>query len=132
MALLIEHLSGKWPLWLSPRQVMLCPVSAKHIPYALKVAERLTTELATACPGGGVYVDCGEGNESVSKQVRTAQLQGYNYILVVGDAEEAGGTVSVRKRDTNVLGSAVPPMSVTPLDAFIQTFRDQARRKTLG
>jgi threonyl-tRNA synthetase len=91
MAVLIEHTAGKWPFWLSPRQVSIVPVAAKYYDYAQKVA--------TAIHNEGFFVDVDSSNHTLNKKVREAQLAQYNYILVVGAEEEAAGTVNIRTRD---------------------------------
>jgi threonyl-tRNA synthetase len=92
MAVLIEHTGGKWPFWLSPRQVMVCPVSEQFLPYAQHVCQELTAM--------NLYADVGDARTSIAKQVRNAQIMQYNYILVVGQEEVDKGTVSVRVRDS--------------------------------
>ena len=96
MAILLEHTSGKCLLWLSPRQVAILPISEDHCDYAYKVASALKTD--------DLYVDVTSGNLTISKRVRDCQLQGYNFILVVGDQEVTNNTVNVRTRDNIVHG----------------------------
>ena len=91
MALVIEHTAGKWPLWLSPRAACVLPVSEKTNDYAHAVAK----ELAAA----GYYVDVDTSGNTLQRKIRSAQLQQYNYMLVVGPQELEQGTVSVRSRD---------------------------------
>jgi len=98
IAVLIEHYAGKWPLWLSPRQVIVCPISSDHHAYAEQVAKQLRDS--------GLFVDVGSGGTSINKQIRRAQLAQYNYILVTGDAEREGATVNVRSRDGTVHGES--------------------------
>ncbi|XP_058193215.1 threonine--tRNA ligase, mitochondrial 1 [Rhododendron vialii] len=90
-AILLEHYKGKWPLWLSPRQAIVCPVSEKSEAYALKVKDQIHQ--------ARFYVDVDTSDRTIQKKVREAQLAQYNYILVVGEAEAATGEVSVRVRD---------------------------------
>ncbi|XP_010533069.1 PREDICTED: threonine--tRNA ligase, mitochondrial 1-like [Tarenaya hassleriana] len=90
-AILLEHYKGKWPFWLSPRQAIVCPVSEKSSPYALKVKEQVHN--------AGYYVDVDTSDRKIQKKVREAQLAQYNFILVVGEEEAATGQVSVRVRD---------------------------------
>lgn len=93
---LIEFYAGKFPLWLNPNQVALVPVADRHTPYAEGVAKLFSDEKFE------VHVDGQQ--ESVSKKIRNAQLNQYNYILTVGDKEVESGTVSVRTRDNVVHG----------------------------
>ena len=90
-AVLVEHLGGKWPFWLSPRQVILCPISEKALPYCESVA------LYYHSLGYEVEVDRSQGQ--INKKVRNAQLAQWNYILVAGEQEMEQGLVDVRTRD---------------------------------
>jgi threonyl-tRNA synthetase len=94
MGILIEHFAGRFPLWLSPRQVRIIPVADRHNAYAKEVAEYFQ----------GFYCDVDDSNESVSKKIRLAQLEQVNYMLTVGDLEVEHKTVSVRSRDNVVHG----------------------------
>ncbi len=73
-AVLTEHYAGKWPLWLSPRQVIVVPVDPKYIDYAFSVQEALHK--------AGFYVDVDESSRTLNKKVREAQIAQYNFILV--------------------------------------------------
>ncbi|KAF5449828.1 hypothetical protein F2P56_030233 [Juglans regia] len=90
-AILLEHYKGKWPFWLSPRQAIVCPVSEKSQPYALKVQDQIFR--------GGYHVDVDTTDRKIQKKIREAQLAQYNFILVVGEEEANTGQVSVRVRD---------------------------------
>ena len=97
MALLIEQTAGRWPMWLSPRQFQVIPVSEEaHGDYAQSVTEELR--------GSGFAATCDLSNETLNKRIRNAQVNQYNYILVVGDSEIEDGTVNVRTRDGKVRG----------------------------
>jgi threonyl-tRNA synthetase len=96
--ILVEHYAGKFPLWLSPRQVRLIPVAEKHGEFAEGFAARLR--------GEGIRVDMESFDESVPKRVRKAQLDQVNYILVLGDQEMNGSHLAVRTRD-NVVHNGV-------------------------
>lgn len=97
LAILIESYAGKFPLWLSPRQVCIVPVSEAFVPYAQEVQRRFRAKK--------FYAEADQGGASVNKLVRTAQLAQFNYIFVVGEKEVAGGTVNVRTRDNAVHGA---------------------------
>ena len=96
-AILTEHYAGKWPFFLSPRQVMVVPVSKAYADYAQSVQKRIKQ--------AGYYVDVDLSARTLNKMVREAQLAQYNYILVVGGEEEKNGTASVRTRDNAQHGS---------------------------
>ncbi|CAI5742349.1 unnamed protein product [Hyaloperonospora brassicae] len=100
MAILIEHTGGKWPLWLSPRQVAVLPIAKAHREYAHEVA----SELQKATPRG-LFVEVQDDSKTLNKRVRDAQVAGFNYILVVGDKEQAAQEVNVRTRDNQVHGA---------------------------
>lgn len=93
MAVLAEHYAGKWPFWLSPRQVAVLPVSEKFADYAENV--RNTLDLA------GFYVETDLSSLTLKKKIRNAQLNQFNYICVVGQDEVSNHTVDVRDRDSN-------------------------------
>lgn len=102
MAVLCEHTCGKWPFFLSPRQMIVCPVSEKFISYAEKVAKRLDLE--------GFNVELDRSNDTLNKKIRNAQLHQWNLILVVGELEEKEGSVTVRNRDdSKVVGKMSIP-----------------------
>ncbi|KAL0206934.1 hypothetical protein P9112_012645 [Eukaryota sp. TZLM1-RC] len=96
MAMALEHLGGKWPFWLSPRQICVVPVSSPFDGYAEKVRDVLHNE--------GFFVDADLSNRKLAKKVREAQLEQYNYILVVGAEEQEKETVNIRTRDNVVHG----------------------------
>jgi len=77
MAILIEHLAGKWPFWLSPRQVIVLPISEKAKDYCESVYKYLHKR------GFNVSVDHSQGQ--INKKVRNAQMAQWNYILVAGE-----------------------------------------------
>lgn len=99
IAILTESYAGKWPFWLSPRQVMIIPVSAHYDDYAKEVAGKLHEN------GFMVEVDTDAG-DTMNKKIRNAQLAQFNFILVVGEKEKSNGTVNVRTRANVVHGEA--------------------------
>lgn len=90
IGLLIEHYAGAFPVWLSPIQVSILPVSEKFMSYAEKVKKNLTEH--------GVRTSLGEANETLGKRIRENELMKVPYILVVGEKEESSETVNVRVR----------------------------------
>ncbi|CAN1321082.1 Threonine--tRNA ligase, mitochondrial 1 [Linum perenne] len=84
-AILLEHYKGKWPFWLSPRQAIVCPVSAKSMDYAKQLRDQIHA--------AGYYVDADITDRKIQKKIREAQLAQYNYILVVGEEEANTGQV---------------------------------------
>ena len=88
---LLEHYAGAFPVWLAPQQARVIPITSDHNEYA----ERLAAELAAA----GVSAAADLSAERMNAKIRDAQLMKVPYMLVVGDAEVANNTVSLRKRD---------------------------------
>ncbi|NWX71498.1 SYTC protein, partial [Alca torda] len=97
IAILTENYGGKWPLWLSPQQVMVVPVGPTCDEYAQKVRQHFHDAGLMA----DVDVDPGC---TLNKKIRNAQLAQYNFILVVGEKEKASETVNIRTRDNKVHG----------------------------
>jgi len=93
IAILIEHFNGKWPLWLNFRQVKVIPVSEKFLDYANYVKNELRKFKFN--------VDVDESDNTIPKKVRAAQVEQYNYILVVGQKEVDTNMVNVRYRDSD-------------------------------
>ena len=90
LALLIEKYVGALPLWLAPTHAKILPISEKFNDYAKSVREKLTN--------AGLSVEVDERNEKLGKKIRDTQLQKIAYTLIVGEAEETNGTVSLRSR----------------------------------
>ncbi|MEK7154674.1 MAG: His/Gly/Thr/Pro-type tRNA ligase C-terminal domain-containing protein [Patescibacteria group bacterium] len=88
--LIIEHYAGAFPLWLSPVQTVVLPISDKHSEYAQKVVDAL--KLAN------IRCELVLRNEPLSARVRDAEMQKVPYILVVGDREAEANSVSIRHR----------------------------------
>lgn len=97
MGILIEHFAGKFPLWLSPVQIKVLPISDKYIAYAKEVEANLKKE--------GLRCEVDEKAEKIGYKIRTAQLEKIPYMLVIGEKEMNAGNVSVRSRDRGDLGS---------------------------
>ena len=114
--LLIEHFEGKFPTWLAPEQVRVLPISDKF----LEPAEAATARLAEA----GVRVSLDRSSDKVGAKIRLARLDRVPYMLVLGAREVEEGTVSVRHRDRDDLGSM-------PLDDFVGTIREEIANRAL-
>jgi threonyl-tRNA synthetase len=94
---LIEHYAGAFPVWLSPVQAVVLPISDKHLTYAQSVADELRR--------AKVRVQLDDRNEKLNARIRDAQLQKVPFMLVVGDREAENRSVAVRRRDTGDVGS---------------------------
>ncbi|XP_047719553.1 threonine--tRNA ligase 2, cytoplasmic isoform X2 [Prionailurus viverrinus] len=97
IAILSENYGGKWPFWLSPRQVMVIPVGPTCENYALQVSNAFFEE------GFMADVDL-DHSCTLNKKIRNAQLAQYNFILVVGEKEKTNNAVNVRTRDNKIHG----------------------------
>jgi threonyl-tRNA synthetase len=97
MGILIEHYAGAFPLWLSPIQARVLPVSEKHAEYGTRVKDALVS--------AGVRADIDDANESLGKKIRNATVEKIPYLLVVGDKEVADETVTVESRSAGKLGA---------------------------
>jgi threonyl-tRNA synthetase len=115
-AVLTEHFGGKWPFWLSPRQCILIPVDLKFVNYAYDVQQQIHE--------AGFYVDVDDSSRTLNKKVREAEVNQYNFILVVGQQEIESKGVNVRTRENEVQGN----IAVTEL---IAKFKDLAERYVL-
>jgi len=105
LAFLIEHYAGAFPVWLSPVQVKVLPITDAHSEYAKTVVSKLAA--------AGVRVELDDRSERLQAKIRDAQLEKVPYMLVVGDKEVVEQTVAVRSRDTK-------KQEVLPLDEFIK------------
>jgi threonyl-tRNA synthetase len=97
VAVLLEHTGGKFPLWLAPDQVAILPISEKYNDFAKKVCELLENYEIRA------LID--DRNETIGKKIRENELKHIPFIIVVGEKEEASGTVAVRKQGGENLGT---------------------------
>ena len=116
LAWLIEHYAGKFPTWLCPEQVRVLPISEKYMDYANKVAAELKKK--------HVDVTVDSRAEKIGYKIREARLDKLPYMLVVGQQEEADGTVSVRSRFAGDEG-------VKPLDAFLAQICEEIETKAI-
>jgi len=97
IAVLLEHTGGKFPLWLTPEQVIILPISEKYQKYAENVLHLLENSEIRA------LVD--DRNEKTGRKIRDAELNKIPFMLIVGEQEEKDGTVSVRKQGDGDMGS---------------------------
>ncbi|EFE39210.1 hypothetical protein TRV_06122 [Trichophyton verrucosum HKI 0517] len=101
--ILIEHFGGKWPFWLSPRQILIVPVMASANDYVEELQEILR--------GDKLNVDIDLSGHTMQKKIRNGQLAQYNFIFVVGAQEKESRSVNIRNRDdpsSQTKGSLVP------------------------
>jgi threonyl-tRNA synthetase len=107
---LIEQYAGNFPVWLSPDQVRLIPITDSHNDYALRLVSQMKEQ--------GIRAEADLSNDRMNAKIRQAQLFKVPYMLVVGDREMAEGAVSLRKRD----GSRQDGM---PVEDFIKMAKDR-------
>lgn len=116
LAWLIEKYAGKFPTWLCPEQVRVLPISEKYEAYAEKVRKALAE--------AGVDVTADNRSEKIGFKIREARMDRLPYMLIVGQQEEADGTVSVRSRFAGDEG-------VKPLQEFIDQICEEIRTKEI-
>lgn len=97
VAVLIEHCAGKFPLWLTPVQAIILPISEKYHEYAEKVLSLLA--------GLNVRAEMDSRSEKAGKKIRDAEMKRIPFMLIVGEKEEAEGTISVRKQGEGDMGT---------------------------
>lgn len=116
LAWLIEKYAGKFPTWLCPEQVRVLPISDKYEEYANEVLKELRRN--------GIDASADQRSEKIGFKIREARLDKIPYMLVVGQQEEADGTVSVRSRFAGDEG-------VKPLKEFISAVCEEIRTKEI-
>lgn len=97
VAVLIEHTAGKFPLWLTPDQVVILPISEKFNDYAHRVAAELNAQ--------DIRVQVDDRNEKIGRKIRDNELKRIPYMLIVGEKEAENGEVSVRKQGAGDVGT---------------------------
>ena len=97
MGVLIEHLAGAFPVWLSPVQAKIIPIADRHIEYGESVRLKLVA--------AGVRAEVDSGSDRMNAKIRAAQQRKIPYMLVVGDREQEAGQVAVRARSGGNLGA---------------------------
>ncbi|KAI9052515.1 hypothetical protein LZ554_003859 [Drepanopeziza brunnea f. sp. 'monogermtubi'] len=118
-AILTEHFGGKWPFWLSPRQILVIPVGVGYFDYAKEVQSIFKAEK--------MFVDVDLSGNTLQKKIRTGQLAQYNFVFVVGDQEMNGREVNVRNRDDTSSQDRGKPVSVEEAIAKLKALRDERR-----
>ncbi|ADQ78429.1 Ser-tRNA(Thr) hydrolase; threonyl-tRNA synthetase [Paludibacter propionicigenes WB4] len=90
VAVLIEHTAGKFPLWLTPDQVVILPISEKFNDYAFQIAKEMNAQ--------DIRVQVDDRNEKIGRKIRDNELKRIPYMLIVGEKEAENGEVSVRRQ----------------------------------
>ena len=113
---LIEHYAGAFPVWLSPVQVVLIPITEHHVEYARKIYDKLTN--------AGIRCDVDDRSEKMGFKIREAQANKIPYMLIMGDREMEQNTISVRHRTDGDMGSS-------SIDEFLKLVRTENDEKTI-
>lgn len=111
IAILLENTAGDFPLWLSPDQFIILPISEKYVDYSKKVSQFLENH--------DISGQIDDRNEKTGKKIRDAELKKIPFMLVVGENEEKEGTISVRRRGEGDLG-------VMKMEDFVTYFKKEA------
>jgi len=115
LGVLIEHLSGAFPMWLSPVQAVIVPIADRHNEFCFEVGKRISE--------AGFRVEVNDSNDRMNAKIRQAQLQKIPYMLVAGDREVEAQSLSVRTRS----GDNLDPMSIDQvIDRFIKQVADRS------
>ncbi len=115
IAILTEHYAGAFPLWLSPVQVKIVPISENQVSYAHEVCDKLID--------AGIRAEVDDRNEKMGYRIREAQLQKIPYMLVLGEKEKEAGAVAVRNRKKGDLG-------VMSFEEFLVKLRKETEEKS--
>mgnify|MGYP001054568380 CR=1 FL=1 len=115
--LLIEHYGGAFPLWLAPVQAKIIPIADRHLAYAKTVQADIQA--------AGLRVELDDSSDRMNAKIRSAQLQKIPYMLIIGDREVAGQTVSVRLRTNENLGGVPLPDFLARARALINSRNNQ-------
>lgn len=107
IGILIEHYAGAFPTWIAPVQAKIIPVTDKNLEYGKSVAAAMSES--------DIRVEVEEANETLGYKIRKAQMEKVPYMIIVGDQEMKGHTISVRSRKNGDLGSQSLPMFVANL-----------------
>jgi len=114
IAFLAEHFAGAFPLWLSPIQVIVIPITDKQKDYAQKITGRLKEE--------GIRVKLESRNQTASLKIREAEIQKTPYMIIVGEKEVKAKNINIRARGGKVIGNM-------KLDKFISLLREKIDKK---
>jgi threonyl-tRNA synthetase len=117
MGILIEQFAGAFPVWLSPLQAKIIPITDSQHQYAQKVADELIKE--------GIRVEIDDRSEKMQAKIRDAQMQKVPYMLIIGQREADSNAIAVRQRDQQDLGAM-------PVDEFIKQIKEQINNKSLN
>ncbi|MGA3243399.1 MAG: threonine--tRNA ligase [Bacteroidota bacterium] len=116
IGVLIEHFAGEFPLWLAPVQAIVLPITDHYLDYAKQIFEQFK--------GAGVRVEIDDRNEKIGYKIRDCELKKIPFMIIVGEKEKAGNTISVRQHKKGDLGTM-------ERSAFLAKILDAIQRKLL-
>jgi threonyl-tRNA synthetase len=116
VSILIEHFAGDFPLWLSPQQIEILPISDDYLPYAEHVEKKFRE--------AGLRVHIDSRAEKVGSKIRDAETSKIPYMIIVGSQEQDDGTVSVRRHKMGDIGTF-------SLDEFLNKVKEEVETRAL-
>ena len=114
MMIITEHYAGAFPVWLSPVQVSIIPISEKHLEYANLIKQKLLEN--------NIRLEIRDEAETLGKKIRTAEMQKVPYLLILGDKEIQANALSIRQRGKGDLGQM-------PVQNFIDKIITEIKNK---
>ena len=117
LALLIEKYAGAFPMWLAPTQIKILPIADRHHDYAYEVKKALEAK--------GMRVEMDDRSEKIGYKIREAQLEKVPYMIILGDKDVEGNTVSIRARKAGDLGAMT-------LEDFVARAMDEIETKVIN
>ncbi len=117
MAILIEQFAGAFPVWVSPVQVKIIPITDGQLEYAQKIEQTLKEN--------DIRVELDDKSETMQNKIRNATAEKIPYMVIIGGREVENKTISIRQRDGQDLGSM-------PFDNFLEKIKDQVSKKDLN
>ena len=118
VAVLIEHTAGKFPLWLTPDQAVILPISEKFNDYAREIAKSLDAQ--------DIRVTVDDRNEKIGRKIRDNELKRIPYMLIVGEKEAENGEVSVRKQGDGDKGTMKVEVFAEMVNNEVKTIMNEA------
>lgn len=115
LGILIEHLQGAFPTWLSPVQVQIIPITDRNVDYGQKLLEQLLNS--------SIRAEIDSKAETMQAKIRDAQMQKVPYMLIIGDREEKENQVSVRTRENQNIG-------VLKFEEFLEKIKDEIKSRS--
>lgn len=119
-AILTEHYAGKWPFWLSPRQILVVPVGVKYFDYAHEVQQKLWN--------AGFYAEDDLSGNTLQKKIRNGQMLKYNFIFIVGEQEMTSASVNIRNRDIQDLQKKNNAVELDDVIPQLQKLKEDKRQ----